>query len=79
MILSKFIPTFWSYMARKQSRRRQTRTADELRVELVPVLTSSEDKQSRTEAVNKIIGLMVMNIHKRGRPRKESGEDKNVA
>ena len=79
MILSKFIPTFWSYMARKQSRRRQARTADELRVELVPVSDSSGRTSERSREIQFLVMKLVLLGNRRGRPPKQEEEILNAA
>ncbi len=79
MSLSKFIQFIGKFMARKHAGRSRKLFADGLRVELIPVPSSSEDGRLRREAVSKIIGLMYMNLGKRGRPRKSSGGESDAA
>jgi hypothetical protein len=60
-------------MAAARSRGGKCATADQLRVELIPYRDSDQDGRKRKESVQKIIGLMFMNLHKRGRPKKNDG------
>lgn len=66
-------------MARKKSGKSRRLFADGLRVELIPVSAAAEDGRSRRAAVSKILGLMYLNLGKRGRPRKKSEGEGDVA
>jgi hypothetical protein len=61
-------------MARKLSGKSRGLSANGVRVELISVPSSAEEGKARREAVRKILGLMYMNLGRRGRSKKDSME-----
>ena len=59
-------------MARRSSSRGKMAALASLRVLLIPVQKDSFDGDSHRKVVQHLISLMVLNLHKRGRPKKNA-------
>jgi hypothetical protein len=79
MSLSKLIHFLRNFMSGNKLGRSRKLFTDGLRVELIPVPSSAEDGRLRRAAVSKILGLMYLNLGKRGRPRKKPEGESDVA
>lgn len=71
MNLYKFIQILRSSMARKKIKSGVESVLDQLRIQLIPVQNKNYDSTSQKQVVQQLISLMVFNLHKKGRPRKD--------
>lgn len=58
-------------MARRSSLNSKKAVLKDLRIQLISVPTDISEGKFHREVVQKLIGLMVANVHKRGRPKKD--------
>lgn len=61
-------------MPRKTGRGGKKAILDQLRVQLIPVSDRSPNARNHRLVVQHLLGLMVADLHRRGRPKKEEGE-----
>lgn len=67
-------------MARKKIKHGKAAVLDQLRVELSPVEDKTAKSSTRRKTVQQIIGMMISDLHRRGRPTKnEDGEIPDAA
>lgn len=66
-------------MARKTRNGGKKATLDGLRVQLIPVEDTSAKARDYRLAVQHLIGLMVADLHRRGRPKKDDGKEEAYA
>lgn len=71
MSLSKLIHIFRSFMVRRRSRSGRLAAIENLRVQLIPAHKEKFDIEAHRKVVQQLISMMVLNLKKRGRPRKE--------
>ena len=62
-------------MARKTRNGGKKAILDGLRVQLIPVEDTSGKGRNYKLAVHHLISLMVADLHRRGRPKKENGDE----
>lgn len=70
MSLNKLILAIREFMTRRKPRGSGTAAIENLRVQLIPVQKENADLESRRKMVGELIGMMVLNLRKRGRPKK---------
>ncbi len=62
-------------MARRESRSGKRAAIANLRVQLIPVRKENFDVTTHRQVIGHLLSMMVLNLHKRGRPKKnEEGE-----
>lgn len=70
MSLNKLILALREFMTRRKPRGSGTAAIENLRVQLIPVQKEKADLDSHRKMVGELIGIMVLNLRKRGRPKK---------
>ena len=72
MSLNKLIQILGNFMTRKRSKGGRMAAIENLRVQLKAVQKEQFDKEAHRQVVRELISMMVLNLHKRGRPKKKS-------
>ena len=79
MNLIEFIQAWRSYMARKTGRAGKRPRLDLMRVRLIPVVSEKKSAEARKTNIQYLLSMMMLNLHKRGRPRKHDDEEMSHA
>ncbi|MEK6773220.1 MAG: hypothetical protein AABY64_04715 [Bdellovibrionota bacterium] len=72
MKLNSLMQIFRNIMARKKIKAGNFAMLDQLRVQLNPVEDKTHRSATRRKAVQQLIGMMISDLHRRGRPRKDA-------
>lgn len=80
MNLNKMVLIIRKIMARKNCESGKAAILNNLRVQLNPVVDKTHKSSTRKKSVQQLIGMMIADLHRRGRPRKtDEGDILNAA